>query len=267
MPEPKWLASSTILRVLVGSEAYGISESSSDRDEMGVCIEPLEEAMGFSPFEQYEFRTATERTGKKDEPSAPGDLDLKIYSLKKFLKLALKGNPTIMELFFLRTHTGGNSLGEHLQEMAPYVVSKEAASAYLGYMQAQKRKLSDKVPVPGSERAELVKKFGFDTKYAGHLLRLGMQGIELMKTGRILFPMKPIDIVMIRAVREGHYPLKDVLESSSEMELTLRELQASSHLQDHPQTDKIETWMRERYWFWWSAQRRMLDLPYSSVVQ
>jgi hypothetical protein len=40
----------TILRAVVGSTVYGINigDGQEDRDEMGVCIEPIEEAMGRS---------------------------------------------------------------------------------------------------------------------------------------------------------------------------------------------------------------------------
>ena len=32
-------------------------------------------------------------------------------------------------------------------------------------------------------RPELISKYGYDTKYAGHLVRLGYQGIEVMLSG------------------------------------------------------------------------------------
>ena len=33
-------------------------------------------------------------------------------------------------------------------------------------------------------RPELIAAHGYDTKYAGHVLRLGYQGIEFLETGR-----------------------------------------------------------------------------------
>ena len=261
--------SNTILRVVVGSQAYGISSgTSSDRDEKGVCIEPFEWAMGLSTFEQLEFRSAVERTGQKDAPSGPGDLDLTIYSLRKFLKLALKGNPTILEMFFIKKlEKGTNVLGEKLQELAPYIVCRKAGNAYLGYMQAQKRKLQDKESVPGSERASLVEKYGFDTKYAGHLLRLGMQGVELLTTGKIVLPIDPVNQTLIRSVREGHWPLDHVLESAKELEEQLKHLIDHSTILSEPNVEVVEDWMIDTYWRWWRAQRIMLDLPVNSVVQ
>jgi hypothetical protein len=89
----------TILRGLVGSTVHGlnVNDGIEDRDEMGICVEPLEDAMAlWAPFEQFIYRSAAEREGRDDARSSAGDLDLTIYSLRKWTRLALKGNPTIM---------------------------------------------------------------------------------------------------------------------------------------------------------------------------
>src|SRR5688572_31106775 len=41
-----------------------------------------------------------------------------------------------------------------------------------------------------SHRPELEEMYGFDTKYAMHMLRLGFQGVELLTTGRLNLPMR-----------------------------------------------------------------------------
>ncbi len=99
----------TILRGLVGSTAHGlnVNDGIEDRDEMGICVEPLEGAMAlWAPFEQSIYRSAAEREGRDDARSTAGDLDLTIYSLRKWTRLALKGNPTIMLLLFTRASSG-----------------------------------------------------------------------------------------------------------------------------------------------------------------
>jgi hypothetical protein len=44
-------------------------------------------------------------------------------------------------------------------------------------------------PGAHTNRPELVAVHGYDTKYAMHALRLGLQGIELLSTGRITLPV------------------------------------------------------------------------------
>jgi hypothetical protein len=78
-----------------------VNDGIEDRDEMGICVEPLEEAMAlWAPFEQFIYRSAAEREGRENARSVAGDLDLTIYSLRKWMRLALKGNPTILLLLF-----------------------------------------------------------------------------------------------------------------------------------------------------------------------
>lgn len=69
----------TILRGLVGSTVHGlnVNDGIEDRDEMGVCIEPMADAMALSaPFEQFIYRSAVEREGREGARSTAGDLDL-----------------------------------------------------------------------------------------------------------------------------------------------------------------------------------------------
>ena len=78
----------TILRGLVGSTVHGlnVNDGIEDRDEMGVCVEPLEEAMAlWAPFEQFIYRSAAEREGRENARSIAGDLDQFIETfLKRF---------------------------------------------------------------------------------------------------------------------------------------------------------------------------------------
>lgn len=258
----------TILRVLVGSQAYGISEGvASDRDEKAVFIEPFEYFVGFNQIDNVEYRSATERTGQKDAPSGPDDLDLVIYGLQKFLRLALKGNPSIIEMFFVKNLIKCDVLGEKLRELYPYIVSKRAGRAYLGYMQAQRRKLTDKVSEPDTERAKLVERFGFHTKYAGHLIRLGMQGVELLTTGKLVLPMNTMEATLVKTIRNGSLPLDMVLESADDLEVQIKYLLDNSDtVPEEPNTAYMEDWMINTYWGYWKAQRFMLDLPINSGV-
>src|SRR4051812_26583173 len=151
---------------------------------MGIIIEPFAEAMGIGdPFEQVVKRTAAERDGTHNASSKAGDIDLVLYSLRKWTRLALKGNPTILTLLFAPQDKwlAGNALGGHLQDLAPRIVSKQAGKAFLGYLQAQRMRLTgEKGGSHGAVHSLDQEKFGYDTKYAMHMLRLGYQGIELL---------------------------------------------------------------------------------------
>ncbi len=89
----------TVLRGQVGSGLHGVTTGADDRDEMGVCIEPPEYVIGNARFEQYQFRTQPEGVR-----SGAGDLDLVVYSLRKWARLTAAGNPTVLLLLFLPEH-------------------------------------------------------------------------------------------------------------------------------------------------------------------
>jgi uncharacterized protein len=203
-PRREMAERTTILRVPAGSTLHGLHvPGTDDRDEVGVCIEDLDAAIGFSEFEQYIYRTAAERDGKQDAPSQPGDLDLTIFSLRKFLRLAMQGNPQIVQCLFVPAALWikGDARGERLQELAPLIVSRKAGERYLGYLEAQRQRLLGERGQKKTNRPELEARHGYDTKYAMHILRLGFQGVELLSTGRLTLPMAEADRAFTYAVR------------------------------------------------------------------
>jgi hypothetical protein len=70
----------------------------------------------------------------------------------------------------------------------PQIVSKLAAERFLGYLNAQNAAMTGEAGAH-TNRLELVAVHGYDTKYAMHALRPGLQGVELLTTGRITLPV------------------------------------------------------------------------------
>lgn len=258
----------TILRGLVGSTIHGtaISDGVDDRDEMGICVEPIHWAMGVGqPFEQYVYRTAVEREGHHDARSQAGDLDLTIYSLRKYVRLALKGNPTILLLLFTPPLTM-NALGSQLRGFAPQILSRRAGGAFLGYLQAQRQRLLGERGQKGVRRQELEERYGFDTKFAMHMLRLGYQGIELLSSGKMTLPIEEPTRSWLVAVRSGLVPLQDCLSRAGELEREIRDLLESEHLcalPAEPDVQAVEQWMVEVYYRNWQATAADQDLKLS----
>lgn len=250
-PANHFAIETTILRGLVGSTVHGlnIQDGIEDRDEMGVCIEPIERVAGLHEFEQFIYRSAAEREGNHNARSKAGDLDLTIYSLRKYMRLALKGNPTILTLLFVPNSecVTLTRAGTELQELAVTIVSKRAGECFLGYMQAQKQRLMGERGGRHGTRPELLGKHGYDTKYAVHILRLGYQGAELMTTGKLELPIadEPRDFML--NVRRGNVPLQEVMTRAGELERELKDLLKFSPLPDHPDEAKAEAWVVEKY--------------------
>jgi uncharacterized protein len=239
----------TILRALVGSTVHGLNlPGTDDRDEMGICIEPPSHVVGLSQFEQYVSRTQPEGVR-----SGPGDLDLTIYSLRKYCRLAEQGNPSILLLLYVpedaivtMTHHG-NWLRLHRDLFA----SRQAGARFLGYLTSQKQRLLGERGQMNVKRPELLKSHGYDTKYAGHMLRLGYQGVEFLETGKITLPMPEPYRANVLAVRRGEVDLNTVLTTVGELEATLSDLRETSPLPEKPDRDRINQFLVDCYMEHW----------------
>lgn len=254
-PEKKQIAlDNEILRTKVGSVVHGMNVAEQDdEDLMGICIEPPEYVTGLKRFEQYEWHTAWEREGGKANRSGPGDEDLVIYSLRKWMRLALKGNPSIIiPLFAPDKDTPMSSLlGHDLRMNRNLIVSQEAAPRFLGYLQAQKRSLlSHEGKGRDVTRPELMEKYGFDVKFAAHMVRLGLQGYELLSTGKINIPMEQEWQDDLRALRRGERTLPWALGWAMQFENDLKYLMdepLECAIPAHPDREWANEWLHHAY--------------------
>jgi uncharacterized protein len=249
--------SGTILRTQVGSGVHGIAiDGTDDRDEMGVCIEPPEFVIGLRQFEQYIYRSAAERTGNDDAPSRAGDLDLVVYSLRKWMRLALQGNPTVLIPLFapdgeVVTIT---DLGRELRANADLVLSRQAGRRFVGYLRGQRGRLLRGTVGRRVNRPELIERYGFDVKFAGHMVRLGLQGVELLETGRITLPMPDPWLTWIRDLRQGRHTQQEAIDAAAELETRLLHLMNTSGLPERPDLTRANEWLMRAYESGWAER-------------
>lgn len=238
-PDPSlpW-ASRVIIRTEVGSTAHGTGlPGGEDYDEMGVVLERWQSSVGLdNDADNIVYRpgrAATERSG-------PGDYDLVLYTPRKFARLAASGNPSVLMLLFgpLRFST---PLGDSLRALAPAFWSERARQRFLGYSRAQRERLLGIRGGVHTNRPELVAQFGYDTKYAMHMLRLGIQGIEYVTTGALTLPVPEPHGSVLRDVRHGKYTLAEVLAMADENEATLATV--ASTAPPTPDTAAINQWL------------------------
>jgi predicted nucleotidyltransferase len=250
----------TILRGTVGSTVHGLHHGDQDdRDEMAIFLEPPEFLIGlrlarsggsWGPFEHY-----VERTQPEGARSGHGDLDLVAYSLRKWLRLALSGNPTVLLLLFSPPESllVCTERGAELRALAPAIVSRKAGPRFIGYMRAQKERLIGTRGQRRVNRPELIEAHGFDTKYAMHVARLGLQGIELLSTGRLTLPLAEPHRSRVMAIRRGDVPLEDALAEIDDIERRLHTAVEQSPLRETPDYERVEAFLIETYrdgWGW-----------------
>jgi hypothetical protein len=243
----------TILETIVGSTLHGtnVEDGLEDLDLMAIVLEDKLDFIGFNQKDTWVSRTKPE--GVRSEA---GDTDYVAYGLKKYLSLALKGNPTVLLALFappisIRISTPE---GLELQRLAPKIVSKKIFDPFRGYMKQQHERLLGTLGQKNVTRPELIEKYGFDTKYAGHIVRLGIQGKQLLDCGRLALPMNKADRNLVVEVRTGKHTLNQVSELIKTLESELVSSYNTSFLQDYPDTLFVENWMIENYINHWNKQ-------------
>lgn len=243
-----------ILQATVGSTVHGTAVAGTDdRDEMAICIEPPEKVVGLQHFETMVYRTQPDGVR-----SGPGDLDLTAHTLRKFCRLAAKGNPTILLPLYVKpdalidkTHYFGHAL----RDAKAMFLSKQVGKAFLGYLVAQKQRLMGDRGQMRVTRQELIDAYGFDTKYAGHVVRLAHQGIELMTTGTMSLPMRKAEREEVVAIRTGKLSFQETLTRAGELERELRDSLDTGLLPEHPNEAAIDKFVVNAYLTMWGAGR------------
>lgn len=253
-----------ILRTTVGSEVHGIAEGGSDdHDEMGIYIEPPRFVVGTS-YWSYKHNAEMQgvpeggssgfphyisRTKPEGERSGPGDVDLNMYSLRKFAQLAAKGNPTMLLPLFAPDDDVliMSDAGDDLRALRKSFLSQSAIRRFLAYMDAQHDRMlgygrQSNVPF----RPELIEKHGWDTKYGSHALRLAYQGLEVALEGTLTLPLAPVVREQVLQVKRGEVPRDQVSDEITQIAKTIRYdiLEAGkSPLPEQPDWDTINAFL------------------------
>lgn len=91
----------------------------------------------------------------------------------------------------------------------------------------------------GQKRRDLVKKHGYDTKNAAHLIRLMRMCSEFLKTGNMRV-YRDVDGNQIRAIKAGKYTLDEIKTHANELFELTKKVKDESSLPDKPDTEAID---------------------------
>ena len=236
------LLSTTILLVEVGSTAHGTGiPGGEDQDEIGVVVEQLHELIGLS---EHGFQTVMQRTQPEGSRSGPGDTDRTLYSLRKFLRLAASGNPSILMSLWAPVIAAADE-GRALQQLGEAFVGKHIIPRYRGYMQSQAQRLlglrgGGHGLRGGGRREELISVHGYDTKYAMHCARLGFQCMELLSNRCLTLPIEGDAADWLRAVRRGDVVFDEWWERVLDLDRELEQAMTRTDIPESADRDRIE---------------------------
>jgi predicted nucleotidyltransferase len=225
-----------VYKIRSGSHLYGTNTEESDLDYLGIFVPTRDYVLGIYRCEQVVF-------SEKNSPGTKNtkeDIDCTLFSLLKFIELARNNNPNIIELFFAN-HTAVTlctDLGGILQDSYKLFVSKQCYHRFKGYAAGQRQKmLSNNGKGRDVTRKDLVEKYGFDCKYGSHLIRLLLEGLELLTEGKLTLPLT--QNVLVRDIKIGKYTMNEVMKKAEELERLVDLAYVNSPLQVSSDIDKI----------------------------
>ena len=235
---PKWLPDNVMYETQMGSTAYGVDGSTSDVDVYGFCIPPKDMVfphltggiMGFGKqiqrFEQYQQHHI-------DHPDKKVQYDISIYNIVKYFQLCMDNNPNMIDSLFTpqRCVTACTTVGTMVRDSRRIFLHKGAWHKFKGYAYSQLSKIRQKVNASNPKRHETIQKYGYDVKFAYHLVRLLNEVEQIMVEG-------DLDIQrnreQLKSIRRGEWTLEKVETYFEEKEKALEELYTKSTLQHSP---------------------------------
>jgi predicted nucleotidyltransferase len=168
-----------------GSELHGAKVGATDDlDIYGVFLDNPSIVLGLLSRKHFVWSTAS-----GDRRNGPEDVDLTLYSLRRWAQLAAKGNATALHFVFADFTATSNEFWGLVQARRDLFISRESAAQFLGFAGNQMRRITgERGRGAKGRRPEYESVFGYDTKAAMHCLRLYLECIELMRFGTITLP-------------------------------------------------------------------------------
>lgn len=243
---PKWLVDNTMYLTITGSVAYAISNDTSDMDIYGWVIPPKEdvfphlkgEIAGFGKqiqkFEQFQ------QHGTEDKDARGGDgrvYDFTIYSIVKYFQLCMENNPNMVDTLYTPYECilHSTNISKLVRDNRDMFLHKGAFHKFLGYAHSQLHKMDNKNPI--GKRAESIEKYGFDVKYACHLVRLAYECEMILEEGTLDLRRHNEHL---KQIRRGEVPQADIKRWFGEKEIQLTKLYQDSKLRNYPDQEKIK---------------------------
>ena len=242
---PAWLPDNLHYEVVMGSQAYGVWDDTSDLDITGWAIPPKDdlfphlrgEIIGFgTPRERFEQLQRHHITDVSADGAATS-YDVTVFSVVKYFHLAMGCNPNILDSLFVpsRWVLHCTRVGQIVRDERRLFLSQLVWPKFKGYAYSQLHKLATKSPT--GRRADTVAKHGYDTKYAYHVVRLLGEAEQMLAEGDLELGR---NAAMLRDIRAGAWTEGQLRAWASAKELELESKWRASALRAVPDEGAVK---------------------------
>lgn len=174
-----------IYRCVTGSQAYGLAGEGSDVDRRGIYLPPADL--------EWSLYGVPEQLEKQETQEV-------YWEIRKFLIMALKADPNVLECLYTPLVEEHTPLVAELRENRARLLSKLMYRTYNGYTLSQFRRLEQDLRTTGQLK----------WKHAMHLIRLLLAGIAALETGEIAVQVAGEHRERLLAIRRGEVPWREV---------------------------------------------------------
>jgi uncharacterized protein len=240
----------SLVHLFIGSsELHGAKVGQTDDTDLyGVYIEDPKHALGLNSREHFVWSTAGD-----DRRNGPDDVDVTLYSLRKWAGMAAKGNATALHFLFAEPRDVNPRTWRTIQKSKSVFLSRTSAKQFLGFADSQfKRLTGEKGSGKKGQRPEYIGKFGYDTKAAMHGLRLLYECMELMEHGRITLPRPEKDLLI--EVRRGSWSFERVLQHAKGLFKDVEDAVAKSSLPEKVDRSAISRLIAKTHLEFWKRR-------------
>ena len=210
-----------IYRCRVGSRAFGLSHEGSDDDLRGIYLPPADR--------HWSLKKLPEQVERIED-----GIDEVYWELEKFVRLALKANPNILETLWTPDVLHSTPVGDELRAIRSAFLSKHVYKTYSGYVLSQFRKMKNRVENKGS----------FKPKHAMHLIRLLYSGIHAVQFGEIMVDVSEHRDQLL-AIRYEQIPLDQVVEIAHRLDQDFQRAFEKTKLPEQPDVPTIDSFLIE----------------------
>ncbi|MBP2476370.1 putative nucleotidyltransferase [Crossiella equi] len=207
----------TILSAVIGSQAYGLAGPDSDEDRRGVYAAPTELFWGMvKPPDSVE--------GPQPERLS--------WEVEHFCLLALKANPTVLELLVTPLVEECTDAGRELRELLPAFLSQRAVKSFRRATEQQLTRAAAAL----AEGGEL------KWKQVMHSLRLLLVGEHLVRTGELVVDARAHREELL-SVKAGERDWDTVRTRAVGLFADIELAEADSPLAPMPDRAAVERWL------------------------
>lgn len=230
-----------------GSELHGAKvDQTDDTDLYGVYIEDPQYALGLESREHFVWSTAGD-----ERRNGPDDIDVTLYSLRKWAGMAAKSNATALHFLFVEPREVPSSTWHKIQGNRDLFLARTSAKQFLGFADDQfKRLTGEKGSGKKGQRPEYIGKYGYDTKAAMHGLRLLYECLELMTHKVITLPRPEKDLLI--EVRSGEWTLEQVLAHAKKLNAEIEVAISNSPLPENVDRELVSKLVATVHLEFWS---------------